>query len=82
MVLEVRQNIDACMGCFIRAFVLLTVLDGVAIDERNAIVARCGNHVRVGRVFNLFATGLVGKVVRVGVVSFLFGILEGLVAIV
>ena len=81
MVLEVRQNIGACITCLIGAFVRVTVLNSVAIDERNAIVARCGNHVRVGRVFNLFATGFVGKVVRVGVASFLFGILEGLVAI-
>ncbi len=41
--------------------VMQLVRNGVAIDERNAIVARSGNHVAVGRVLNAVAAiGLVG----------------------
>ncbi len=59
VIFEVRQNIFPGNTCFIRALIVDANggrcrggVDGITIDQRNAIVAGSGNQIAVGCVLN------------------------------
>ena len=50
VVLKVRQNKSPGITGLVGTFILTTVLDGVAINQGNFIIARVGNDIAVGGV--------------------------------
>ena len=50
MVFKCTKNISASIACLVRTWVVVTILDCIAINKRYTIITRRRNKVRVGCV--------------------------------
>ena len=82
VVLEMLKHMSAGNGGLISMTVGCTVLDGIAIDQRDAIVSRGRNEITIRGLFNIIASTIstrVCKVIRVTYSAFGRSFLEHLV---